>query len=360
MSRVGSPDAGAGHSLAAQHDVALLDLDGVVYIGDQAVPGAVDALARARASGMRLAFVTNNASRAPEDVADHLTSLGIPASTGEVVTSSQAGAALLAGRLPPGARVLAVGGPGVALAIADAGLEPVRAHDPAAADVAAVLQGFGRDVAWTDLAAAALAIQAGARWTLTNPDVTLPVPGGRAPGNGSLARAVEAAAGRPPDDIAGKPHPALMQASIDRTQARSPLAVGDRLDTDIAGAARAGIPSLLVLTGIADVASLLSAVPEERPDFIGADLMALTLPPAPTSGAQGPRVEGEVMRLGPACAWVEAGEVRVDVGGDWLAALQCACAAAWAMAEPPRVGEAAALIERAQRETAPGPRNVDP
>lgn len=360
MSRVGSPDAGAGDSLAAQHDVALLDLDGVVYIGDQAVPGAVDALARARASGMRLAFVTNNASRAPEDVADHLTVLGIPASAQEVVTSSQAGAALLAGRLPPGARVLAVGGPGVALAIAGAGLEPVRAHDPAAADVAAVLQGFGRDVAWTDLAAAALAIQAGARWTLTNPDVTLPVPGGRAPGNGSLARAVEAAAGRPPDDIAGKPHPALMQASIDRTQARSPLAVGDRLDTDIAGAARAGIPSLLVLTGIADVASLLSAVPEERPDFIGADLMALTRQPAPISGPQGPRAEGKVMRLGPACAWVEAREVRVEVGGDWLAALQCACAAAWAAAEPPRVAGAAALIERAQRETGPGPRNVDP
>jgi glycerol-1-phosphatase len=360
VSQVGSPDVEAGPSLAAQHDVALLDLDGVVYIGDQAVPGAVDALVRARASGMRLAFVTNNASRTPKDVADHLTSLGIPANEQEVVTSSQAGAALLAERLPPGARVLAVGGPGVALAIAGAGLEPVRAHDPGAADVAAVLQGFGRDVAWTDLAAAALAIQAGARWILTNPDVTLPVPGGRAPGNGSLARAVEAAAGRPPDDIAGKPHPALMQASIDRTQARSPLAVGDRLDTDIAGAARAGIPSLLVLTGIADVVSLLSAVPEERPDFVGADLMALSLPPAPTSGPQGPRTEGGFMRLGPACAWVEAGEVRVDVGGDWLAALQCACAAAWATAEPPRAGEAAALIERAQRETGPGPRNVDP
>lgn len=361
MSQMDTPNTGAGHSLAAQHDVALLDLDGVVYIGDHAVPGAVDALARARASGMRLAFVTNNASRTPEDVAGHLTVLGIPASAQEVVTSSQAGAALLAERLPPGARVLAVGGPGVALAIAGAGLEPVRAHDPAAADVAAVLQGFGRDVAWTDLAAAALAIQAGARWTLTNPDVTLPVPGGRAPGNGSLARAVEAAAGRPPDDIAGKPHPALMQASIDRTRAGSPLVVGDRLDTDIAGAARAGIPSLLVLTGIADVASLLSATPEERPDFLGADLGALTLPPAPTtSGPQGPRAEGEVMRLGPACAWLEAGEVRVDVRGDWLAALQCACAAAWAAAQPPRVGEAAALIERAQREAGPGPRTVDP
>ena len=347
-------------TLAQLHDVALLDLDGVVYIGEHAVPGAAEALSAARHSGMRLAFVTNNAGRPPEEVAEHLTALGIPAAADEVVTSAQAGADLLARDLPAGAPVLAVGGPGVALALARVGLAPVQARDAQAEDVRAVLQGFGRDVAWTDLAAAALAVQRGARWILTNPDITLPVPGGRAPGNGSLARAVEAAAGRAPDDIAGKPHPALMHASIARVDARAPLVVGDRLDTDIAGAQRTGIPSLLVLTGIADVATLLRAAPGERPDFVGADLSALNDVPAATGGEHGPRREDDGWALGAARAWLREGELDVEAGGDWLSALQCACAAAWSVEQTPRIEAAAAEVERARRATRPGPRTVDP
>ena len=350
----------APQTLAALHDVALLDLDGVVYIGDDAVPGAVDGLAAARREGMRLAFVTNNAGRPPDEVAAHLEHLGIPASPDEVVTSAQAGAGILSRRLAPGAVVLAVGGPGVASALERAGLHPVRAHDRAADRVQAVLQGFGRDVDWTDLAAAAMAVQGGARWVLTNPDLTLPVPGGRAPGNGSLALAVEAAAGRPPDDIAGKPHPALMTASIERTGARSPLVVGDRLDTDIEGAARAGIRSLLVLTGIATVIDLLGAPERQRPDYVGADLSALALPPAPGRGPGGPRTGDDAWRQGGARAWVRDGDLHVDPGGDWLAGLQCACAAAWSWPEPPRVSAAAALVERARTEHAADARTVVP
>lgn len=350
----------ASSTLASLHDVALLDLDGVVYIGEHAVPGASDALAAARATGMRLAFVTNNAARPPEEVAAHLSALGIPAVPEEVVTSAEAGAQLLARDLPPGAPVLAVGGLGVALALERAGLAPLRAGEATADDAQAVLQGFGRDVSWTDLTAAALAVQRGARWILTNPDVTLPVPGGRAPGNGSLARAVEAAAGRGPDDIAGKPHPALMRASIERVDARSPLVVGDRLDTDIEGAVRTGIPSLLVLTGITDIATLLLARPGERPDFIGADLAALNEMPAPTAGPQGPRAVDGHWVLGDVRAWVEDGALRVGEDGDWRARVQCACAAAWASDVPPRVAEAAEQLERARREAAAGPRTVDP
>lgn len=340
-------------TLASRHDVALLDLDGVVYVGEDAVSGAVSGLAAARSAGMRLAFVTNNAGRPPEVVAAHLSELGIPATVDEVVTSAQAGAEVLAARLTAGAPVLAIGGPGVAVALERAGLRPVRPGDLSALDVAAVLQGFGRDVAWPDLAAAALAVQRGAIWMLTNPDITLPMPEGQVPGNGSLARAVEAAAGRAPDGIAGKPHPALMQAAILRTEARHPLVVGDRLDTDIAGAARTGIASLLVLTGIADVAGVLAAEPGERPDYLGDDLRALTSPPAPTSGPAGPHRDGGTWRLPGAAAWVDGGELRVECGGDWLAALQCGCAAAWAQVQQPRVDGAAEILERVRRTVEP-------
>jgi HAD superfamily hydrolase (TIGR01450 family) len=336
-------------TLANRHDVALLDLDGVVYIGDHAVPGAVSALAAARAAGMRLAFVTNNAGRPPEVVADHLADLGIPATAEEVVTSAQAGADVLAARLPARAPVLAIGGSGVALALERSGLRPVRAGDEQALDVAAVLQGFGRDVAWPDLAAAARAVQRGAVWMLTNPDITLPMPEGQVPGNGSLARAVQAAAGRAPDGIAGKPHPALMQASITRTGAHRPLVVGDRLDTDIAGAARTGVASLLVLTGIADVAAALGALPGERPEYVGGDLRALTRRPAPTSGPESPHRDGDTWRLPGAAAWVDGGELRLECGDDWLAALQCGCAAAWAQVHQPRVDGAAEILERVRR-----------
>lgn len=350
----------APSTLATMHDVALLDLDGVVYVGEHAVPGAAEALQGARAGGMRLAFVTNNAGRPPEEVAAHLTALGIPATPEEVVTSAQAGADLLAQALPPMAPVLAVGGSGVALALTRAGLTPLRADDPAASDARAVLQGFGRDVAWTDLAAAALAVQRGATWVLTNPDITLPVPGGRAPGNGSLARAVEAAAGREPDAIAGKPHPTLMRVSIDRAGAQAPLVVGDRLDTDIEGAVRTGIPSLIVLTGITDIATLLQARASERPDYVGADLAALNEAPVPTGGPAGPRHQDGRWERGGSGAWIEGDALRVSHEGDWLSALACACAAAWAAEASPRVAEAAEQMERARHGAAAGPRTVDP
>ena len=340
----------ADDSLATRYDVALLDLDGVVYVGDHAVPGAAQGLAAARAAGMRLAFVTNNAGRPAPEVAAHLRALGIAADEDDVVTSAQAGAGLLAERLPPGAPVLAVGGPGVADALRAAGLAAVLPAGDATPSVAAVLQGFGRDVAWGDLAAAAVAVRGGARWILTNPDLTLPLPAGPAPGNGSLARAVEAAAGRAPDDVAGKPHPALMQASVTRTGARRPLVVGDRLDTDIAGASRSSIDSLLVLTGIADIAAVIGAAPGERPDYIGANLGALVASPAATGGPQGPQRDAGAWCLPGARAWVDGeGELRVEAAGDWLAGVRCACAAAWAQAGTPRMLEAAASLERARR-----------
>jgi glycerol-1-phosphatase len=334
--------------LAAVHDVALLDLDGVVYVGPHAVPHAADALDRALAEhGMRSGFVTNNASRPPAVVAAHLRDLGVHAEDADVVTSAQAGARVLMERLPRGSRVLAVGGPGVAWALEERGLIPVHSFDD---DPAAVMQGYGPDVGWRELAEATLAVQHGRLWVATNLDRTIPSPRGRVLGNGALVAAVRHATGVDPV-VAGKPEPPLMVESVERMRAVQPLVVGDRLDTDIEGAARAGIPSLLVLTGVTDWHELLDAPPLHRPTYLDLDLRAL-LEPAPavvvdhrdgrlavrcrtasvtvavTSGSGGapPRPAGPD-------GWMPEpmGEEGHDWSGSALDVVRCLVAAAWAL-----------------------------
>ncbi len=253
-------------------DVALLDLDGVVYIGENAVPHAAESLAEGRSLGLGLAYVTNNASRPPSVVAEHLRELGIPARDEDVVTSAQAGARVMAGLLPQGSPVLAVGGLGVDVALAERGLVPVRSRSQGPM---AVMQGFGKETAWTHLADAAFVLATGAPWVATNMDFTLPTPDGRAPGNGAFVGVLVTVTGRTPDAIAGKPERPLVDESILRTGAQRPVMVGDRLDTDIEAARRAGIPSLLVLTGVTHAEDLLAALPQRRPDLLSADLRGL-------------------------------------------------------------------------------------
>ena len=253
-------------------DAVLFDLDGVLYIGTEAVPGAVEAVASLHDQGIRTCFVTNNAARPPATVADHLRSIGIAANVADVTTSAMAGARVLAERFPPASPVLAVGGPGVSLALREVGLEPVtRAED----DPVAVMQGFGPDVGWRELVEVGLAVRRGAWWLATNSDITIPTSRGPAPGNGSLVQAVVAAAGRGPDFVAGKPESALLREAIERCGAHQPLMVGDRLDTDIAGGNRLGIPTLLVLTGVTDRPTAEDARGEERPTFVAPDLSCL-------------------------------------------------------------------------------------
>jgi glycerol 3-phosphatase-2 len=252
-------------------DVALLDLDGVVYVGPAAVPGVPEALAEARRAGLRLAYVTNNAARTPQEVAAHLTDLGMPAGPDEVITSSQAAATAVAERMGQGARVLPVGGPGVAAALTAAGLTVVeRAED----EPAAVVQGYGPGVGWAQLAEAVVAVRGGARHVATNVDATIPSPRGVLPGNGALVGVVSAVTGQQPL-VTGKPDPAMHAECVRRTGARRPLVVGDRLDTDIEGARRAGAASLLVLSGVTDPAGLLAAGPEHRPDLLARDAAGL-------------------------------------------------------------------------------------
>lgn len=267
-----APDGNGGVGpVGGAHPVeaVICDLDGVVYRGPAAVPHAVEVL---RAVTVPIIYATNNASRPPAVVAEHLRSLGLAASPEDVVTSAQAGAAALAGDRP-GARVLAVGGPGVPEALEEAGLVPVRT----AADVAAVLQGYGPAVSAADLAEASYAIADGAWWVATNTDATIPNERGIAPGNGALVRAVEAAVGRAPDRVVGKPHPDLYIVAATRLGVAPEriLAVGDRLDTDIEGANLAGLLSALVLTGVDDRERADAAPDCRRPAIVIDDLRGL-------------------------------------------------------------------------------------
>jgi HAD superfamily hydrolase (TIGR01450 family) len=302
--------------LAAVHDVALLDLDGVVYVGPSAVPHAAEALDEARVRhAMRAAFVTNNAARTPAAVAAHLVELGIPARASDVVTSAQAGARVLAEGLPPGSRVLVIGGPGVGEALRERGLVPVESVDDGAV---ALIQGHGPDTGWRQLAEGSLAIGRGLLWVATNLDRTIPGPRGRVLGNGSMVAALRHATGAEPV-VAGKPEPPLMHESVERSAAVTPLVVGDRLDTDIEGATRSGIPSLLVLTGVTDWQDLLVALPQHRPTYLGRDLRAV-LEPAPQVVVSIERdavaVTCGFARVGvPTGTPASAGSTRPDRGG---------------------------------------------
>ena len=315
--------------LSRAFDLALVDLDGVTYRGPEPVEHAAASLARARTGGMDLAFVTNNASREPEEVAAQLNGLGIEAGVAEVATSAQAAAALLATRLAPGARVLVVGGRGLLTAVRAAGLAVVTSADDAPD---AVVQGFAPEVSWRELAEAAYAVQRGAWYVVTNRDMTLPNERGHAPGNGTLVAAVVAATGVQPLS-AGKPEPDLFRLAAERRGSTRPLVVGDRLDTDLAGARAAGFPGLHVFTGVSSARDAVLAAAAERPSFIGADLRSLLEPHvAPERGPDGWWVCGD------AAARVTAGTFELDPapgpdGGVSVDGVRSACAAAWSAAD---------------------------
>ena len=271
MRPVRSSLRGSEHALTQDHDVALFDLDGVVYIGPDAVPGAAQALTTVREQGMRLAFVTNNAARPPHAVADHLNDLGIAARVSEIVTSAQAAARHLADRLPGGASVLVVGTTGLDEALRERGLNPVASAD---GQVDAVVQGYSPEMNWHLLAEGAIAINRGVPWVATNVDPTVPSPRGPLPGNGSLVAALRCATRREPV-VTGKPDPTMHRESVLRSQAERPIVVGDRLDTDIEGANAVGCPSLLVFSGVTTVPDLLMAAPKLRPTYLSGDLSGL-------------------------------------------------------------------------------------
>ena len=248
----------------------VCDLDGVVYRGRLAVTHAVESLGSLT---VPIVYATNNAGRRPQAVAKHLRELGLEVAVEQVVTSAQAGAAAIAAAMP-GARVLAVGGEGVAAALDEAGLEPATS----AAGAVAVMQGYGPQVSMSDLAEAAYAVRDGAWWVATNLDLTIPNERGIAPGNGALVAAVQHAVGRAPDRVCGKPHPDLYILAARRlgVHVHRTVAVGDRLDTDIEGANAAGAASILVLTGVHSRDDVARAPEHQQPSVVIEDLRGLS------------------------------------------------------------------------------------
>jgi glycerol-1-phosphatase len=258
------------------HDVLLCDLDGVVYAGEHAIDGAVETLRELDALGVPVAYVTNNASRSPDSVAEHLNSFGLSVDGEQVFGSAAAGVALLDQELEGRtARVLVVGSEYLRGLVGEAGHEVV---ETAAEDPEAVIQGFDPSVGWTDLAQAAFAIRSGARWVATNTDLTIPRAEGIAPGNGALVEAVARATGTVPV-AAGKPEPVLFRMAAERLGGIRPLVVGDRLDTDVLGGNRAGFHTALVLTGVDDLHTTQAAPGDQQPTWILEDLPALLQSP---------------------------------------------------------------------------------
>jgi HAD superfamily hydrolase (TIGR01450 family) len=329
-------------SLITRYRGLICDLDGVVYRGATAVPHAVETLNRVTESGVPVVFATNNASRSPEHVGGNLLGLGVAAQGWSVVTSSQAAAAHLAQRLAQGAPVCAVGGPGVAQALTEAGLTPVRVADLGDTTVEAVVQGLGVDVTWSELAAVGHLAEAGVPWVATNVDFTLPTPYGQAPGNGALVALVQTVTSASPH-VVGKPQAALFDLARSRlgTDQQDTLVCGDRLDTDIEGANSAGIDSLFVLSGASRLRDVALAQRSARPTYIAIDLSGLLVSGLPLDAASAEHL----VELGPDAV------PRLPKGSDTGALLRSVVATAWAARDSGRaVSEDAGAWERIERQ----------
>ena len=258
MKHPGTPDGGAvSISIAQRYRSILLDIDGVVRLGAQPIAGAGTTVDALRDQRVAVAFVTNNAAATPAEMAQKLADVGVAAAPADIVTSAMAAAQLL----DPGTRCLVIGMAGLRQALEQRGC--VAVTEPQ--DAQAVVVGFDRGLVWDDLRRATLALRAGARFLATNDDATFPSPEGLWPGNGAVVAALERSSGRRAE-VAGKPHPPLLDLAAARAGGAPVLFVGDRYETDIAGAAGRGWDTALVLTGVTraeDVAALPS-----RPTYV--------------------------------------------------------------------------------------------
>jgi glycerol 3-phosphatase-2 len=308
-------------------DLVLADLDGVVYKGPGAIPFAVESLNSAHES-VRVGYITNNASRTAASVAEHLSSLGLSVTADDVVTSPQAAMRVMKTLVPAGSTILVIGGLGLTDEVEKAGFVVTRS---ALDEPAAVVQGFSPEVGWTQLAEAAFALhtEKGATetpWVATNTDWTIPQARGTAPGNGTLVSAVHTAVGRLPV-VAGKPEVPMFEVATERFGAAHTLVIGDRLDTDILGANRAGLSSALVLTGIDQAKQVLAAVPDQRPTFILTDLRDLALPyPAAVETRDG---DATVITVGDAVVRRSGENLTVVRSGSPIDLLRAGTVAIW-------------------------------
>src|SRR5262245_39733377 len=283
----------------------MFDLDGVVYVDGRLVEHAAESIAAAREEGAHVAFITNNASRTPEQVSSNLSALGVAASRDDVVTSSQAAARLLREAHGEGAAIACLGTDGLVGALREAGLEPVEVGDERAV---AIVSGYAPDIRWRVIMRAATLIRNGLPWTASNTDRTLPTGDGLAPGHGLLVRLISDFAGVEPV-VAGKPARPVLDRRRRRVDGEHRLMVGDRLDTDISGAHNAEVDSLVVMTGVTSLADLVTASPEQRPTWIGHDLTALGRP-----GVRASRRDAG-WEAGGWSVGIDGGQIAVDGGG---------------------------------------------
>jgi 4-nitrophenyl phosphatase len=234
----------------------LLDMDGVLYVGNQALPGVQELMEYLEESGRRWLCVTNNSSRTSASFAEKLAAMGVAVDPAHILGSAEATAAWLAQQAPPSTKVLVMGEPSLRGALAAQGMELVT--DPFAAEVVVASIFFGLN--YSILSDLVLAIRNGARFVATNPDPTLPTERGQVPGTGSMVALLAAASGRQPEYV-GKPYPGMYQQAMRRlgSTPATTLMVGDRYETDIAGALDLGMVTAGVLTGVTTLAEYAAA-----------------------------------------------------------------------------------------------------
>lgn len=310
-------------ALVDNHDAIFLDLDGTVWEGGNALPHAVEAINAVSAPAL---YITNNASRSAEQVAVMLREIGLRAESADVLTSAQAALQLAASHLDPGDSVLVLGAESFRDLVVAAGYHAVDSADE---EPKVVLQGHNPDTGWRQLSEAALAIRNGATYLASNLDTSLPSERGLMVGNGSMVAAVTSATGVVPQ-AAGKPEPAMFLQAANSVGATRPLAVGDRLDTDIAGAVAAGIPVLHVATGVSGPIALLEAPKELRPTYVAEDLRSL-------------HAEAEDLRPGRQggfSARIDGNDIILSHGKEGatgMQALRTVLEVAWLMETPPEL-----------------------
>lgn len=259
-------------SFATTYDSWLFDLDGTVWEGGRLLPFAADIINQAPVPVM---YITNNASRGPEVVAEKLSELGIATDSEHVLTSAQAAIEMASAHLETGDVVYVLGSDSFKQLATDTGFVVAASADE---NPKAVLQGHNPETGWAQLSEGALSIRNGARYFASNLDTTLPSERGLLVGNGSMIAAVVSATGVEPES-AGKPGPAMFHSAATKLESLKPLAIGDRLNTDIAGGVAAGMDTFHVLTGVSMHYAVLGAIEAERPTFVAKSLNDLLREP---------------------------------------------------------------------------------
>ena len=254
-----------------EFDGLVCDLDGVIYRGDRVIDGAPEAVAALRARGVRIVFCTNNSRSTVAQYVEKFGRLGIPVSPEEILTSGGVTAEVLAERGAAGGTAMVVGGDGISVPLADAGLRVVEPSFEGAVDF--VVVGLDVDFSYDSMRSSARAVRNGAALIATNGDVTFPAPDGLWPGAGAILAAIEAASGGRAE-VMGKPHSPTMAAAARRLEGCTRIAaLGDRPDTDLAGGAALGWTTILVTSGVTAPEDVASAVP--KPDHVLPSIAAL-------------------------------------------------------------------------------------